>query len=241
MRKLAIIIGANGDLGREYLKYFSGTSSYESVGFSRRETEDKIKNVRYLYCDLLDSEKLEKEVKQLDLEEFSEIALIHPVGKFAFEEYDEEFNEKIYDSNVLTFTNIASVLSEVAEINRKLIFCCFGSVSDKYNIPYWRSYTQSKKKLKEIVIELSENKNTRGVFVNTSTVASENKNQIRPFADNKYCLKPKKIVSSSINKIAFGESQFTELDIFEENPNFNKEYYSDHEAIYTKWQKEMGR
>lgn len=32
----------------------------------------------------------------------------------------------------------------------------------------------------------------------------------------------------------------TELDVFESDPNFEENYYRDHEALYKKWKSEMG-
>ena len=49
------------------------------------------------------------------------------------------------------------------------------------------------------------------------------------------------IVSKSISEIISGKSQFIELDVFEPLPSFKDNYYLDHEAIYNKWKKEMGK
>jgi len=241
MKKIVIVSGASGSLGEEYLKYFSNKQKFKVLGLSRSKPKKKIKNVEYLYCDLLNSTKVQNEISLIDFEQFSEIIFIHPVGKFSFEDKNNgnSLNNKIYDSNVLTFINVANILSKFIEKNKKIIFCCFGSVSDKYKVPYWKSYTQSKQELRKIVRKLSENKNIRGVFVNVSTVFTGNENKLRPFADTKYWLKPKKIVSKSIPEIISGKSQFIELDVFEPHPNFKEDYYLDHEAIYNKWKKEM--
>jgi NADP-dependent 3-hydroxy acid dehydrogenase YdfG len=243
MKKIVIVSGASGSLGEEYLKYFSNKPRFKLIGLSRREPKKKIENVEYLYCDLLNSTKLQNEINKIDFEQFSEIIFIHPVGKFAFEDRNNgnKLDKQIYDSNVLTFVNVANILTKLIEKNKKIIFCCFGSVSDKYDVPYWKSYTQSKKELRKIVKKLSENENIRGVFVNVSTVSTGNENKLRPFADKKYWLKPKKIVSKSISDISSGKSQFIELDVFEPLSSFKDNYYLDHEAIYKKWKKEMGK
>ncbi|PCI25094.1 hypothetical protein COB57_02650 [Candidatus Peregrinibacteria bacterium] len=243
MKKIVIISGASGSLGEGYLKHFSNELNFTSIGLARTETKNKINNVEYIYCDLLDEINVKNKINKINFEQYSEIIFIHPVGKFKFE-YKNNLNEidtQIYNSNVMTFINISNILSPLAE-RKKITFCCFGSVSDKYDVPYWRSYTQSKKELKRRIQEASENNNNiRGVFINVSTVTTGNENKLRPFANKKYWLKPEKIVKMSLSEIISGKSQFIELDIFEPCPHFQDTYYLDHEAIYSKWEKEMGR
>jgi len=242
MKKLIIVSGANGSLGEEYLKNFSNKSKFFSVGLSRRKPKKTIKNVEYFFSDLLDLKKLEKEIKQINFEQASEIIFIHPVGEFKFEDNSgKQLDKQVYDSNVLTFINVANILLKYLEKDKKLIFCCFGSVSDKFDVPYWKSYTQSKKELKKIVKKLSQSKNIRGVFVNVSTIFTGNENKLRPFADKTYWLKPRKIVEESIKEIIFGKSGFIEIDVFEPDPDFKNDYYLDHGSIYKKWKKEMGK
>ncbi|OIO42985.1 hypothetical protein AUJ64_03370 [Candidatus Pacearchaeota archaeon CG1_02_39_14] len=243
MKKIIIVSGAAGSLGEEYLKYFSEREGFHLVGLSRREPAKKVKNVEYVYLDLLHSNELDKKMSKLNLKEFAEIIFIHLVGKFKFEDKEgsKRLDKKIYDSNVTTFVNMANIFSKLVERNKKVVFCCFGSVSDKFDIPYWKSYTQSKKELRRIVKDLSKNKNIRSVFVNVSTVLTDNENKLRPFADKTYWLNPKKVVQKSIREIIFGKSQFIELDVFEPHPRFKQDYYLNHKALYDKWKREMSR
>ncbi|MFA6099905.1 MAG: hypothetical protein WC750_03435 [Patescibacteria group bacterium] len=244
MKRIVIVSGANGSLGEKYLKYFAKKSAFYCVGLSRTNPKHPIKKVKYILSNLLDAKKLESEMNQIDFEKFSEIILIHPVGKFKFEGKKITRigkDKQIYDSNVTTFINLANILSKRITKNKKIVFCCFGSVSDKFNVPYWTTYTKSKLRLKEILKTLSKHKNIRSVFINVSSVATGNEEKLRPFADKAHWLKPEKIVSKSAPEILLGKLQFVELDIIEPNPSFKDNYYLDHAAIYEKWKREMGK
>ncbi len=247
MTKLAIITGANGALGKEYLKYFSDKKNYSVIGWSKNEPKNKIKNITYLTGDLLDKTRIKYEMSKIELKNFSKIIFIHPVGKFRFElkntkdENKEEINSEIFRSNVMTFLNTADTILKSANKKTKLMFCAFGSISDKYKIPFWKSYSSSKKELKKLIKNLSYDNAIRGVFVNISSTLTHNEKNLRPFADTTYWLKPHEIVDKTIQEIIYGKLPFIELEIFKSKPGFDKSYYLDYKSIYQKWKKEMGK
>lgn len=63
---------------------------------------------------------------------------------------------------------------------------------------------------------------------------------LRPEADKTYWLKPQEIVDPSLVELSQLHSSYEEIDIIKNNPNFNDNYYIDHDALLKKWQKEMG-
>ncbi|MEA1937533.1 MAG: hypothetical protein U9N14_00315 [Pseudomonadota bacterium] len=239
-RKLVIVTGANGTLGEAYLKRFAKNPDYRTVGLLRRPSDSPIANVDYIHTDLLDLIGIETELKKIHPNLYSEIVLIHPVGGFKFEsETGLQLDKKIFLSNYMTFINIAKSLSRHAP-DKKFVFCCFGSVSDKYDIPWWQSYTHSKNVLRKAMSGLANrNPNIRSVFVNVSTVETGNESKLRPFADKTYWLQSDKIVDASIKEIICGTHTFVEMDVFEPAPDFDKNYYSDPKKIRKKWNKEM--
>jgi len=182
------------------------------------------------------------EIEKIDIKQYTTIILIHPVGKFIFEEIlPIGINKEVYDSNVATFTNTSDSIQQFVSKKQEIVYCCFGSTSDKYNVPYWKSYSQSKKALKSILKNLTTRKNTRAVFINVSTVDTGNENKLRPNADKTYWLSTQSIVDRSIKAITKGKQKFQEINIHEPNPNFKPTYYKDHEEILRKWKREMKR
>ncbi len=76
-------------------------------------------------------------------------------------------------------------------------------------------------------------------MINVSTVNTGNENILRPHADKTYWLHPEEIVSQTLPELV-NISSYKEIDLFKEKPDFNENYYLDHEAILKKWEKEMG-
>lgn len=245
-KKLAIISGATGSLGQAYLQILS-KRGIKCIGLSRKKPKKKRKSVTYLHSDLLDKFETKKALGGINIEEYGEVIVIHTVGKFKFEENKKPeldingdgIDDFVFDSNIKTFENILNFLLKKIDKKSKLTLCAFGSVSDKYEVPFWKSYTKSKNVLREIIKKYSNNQNMRGVFVNVSTVDTKNENLLRPSASKKYWLTSEKIVQRTKKEIFNGKRKFIELDIFKPNPDFKKDYYLNHEEIFKKWKKEM--
>lgn len=243
---LAIVTGANGALGKAYLQQLSTLPHVRSVGLAREQKEE-IPGVEYRHgVDLLQEHQVREAIYSLQCELAQTILLIHPVGKFKFEmQPPQEIDPEVLLSNMGTMVN--TIKAVVSRMRSNLIVCAFGSVSDKYNVPFWRSYTGAKNRMRESLQSLSRmlsisNRNVRSVMVNVSTTDTGNEKLLRPNADRTFWLKPEKIVQESL-PILLVESapQYQEIDVFEAKPGFNPEhYYSNHQEVLSAWEKQMG-
>ncbi len=247
-KSLVIVSGASGKLGEIYLRSFSRQNFYKCIGISRRNPEKKLRDVSYLKIDLLNREQTKKKIKNLKIECYEKIWIIHCIGKFKFEinrkpEFDKNkdgIDDIIFDSNIKTFLNLFSSIKENISKNTNLEIIAFGSVSDKYNVPFWESYTQSKNILREILKKISLKEKIKCNFVNVSTTNTGNENLLRPFGDKKYWLSPREIVEESLKKISENKRRFFEFNIIKNNPSFKRNYYKSPNKILAKWLKEMG-
>jgi protoporphyrinogen oxidase len=75
--------------------------------------------------------------------------------------------------------------------------------------------------------------------VDVSTVDTGNENDLRPHADKTYWLQPEEIVVKALPEL-MTLSTYKEIDVVKQKPDFNPDYYLDHEAILKKWKQEMG-
>lgn len=260
--KLAIVTGANGALGRAYLNRLINTSCVNSincVGISRTNVREKIPGVTYIEStDLLDRENVRKKIdRELPLGNSGEVLFVHPVGRFKFEENQvpevdhdlDGIDDEVYKSNVVTFRNVEDTLLELAKqqgLVTDFLLCGFGSVSDRYKVPYWLSYSRSKDILRQQISGKTRQNGAgptvKGVFVNVSTVDTYNENTIRPYADKTYWLKPDEIVDDSL-QVILGQSRIRnlEMDIFKPMPGFDPEQYYLPDNVLERWMREMGR
>ena len=246
---LAIVTGANGAVGRAYLQELACMPTVRSTGIVRSESNEQIPNVEYFNgIDLLQATDVNRVIQSIFRHEAARVLLIHPVGKFKFEEEPEvDVDPEILLSNTATFGNTIRPILEQINEDASLVMCGFGSVSDKYDVPFWRSYTAAKNELRESLRRLSETLMPKGiqarsVMVNVSTTDTGNENALRPNADKRYWLKPEKIARQSLPVLlSSSDSDYQELDIIEERPDFEPgEYYSDPQSVLKKWKREMG-
>lgn len=235
MAKLVIVTGANGALGNSYVNYFSRQPDTRCIAIGRNVPAKQISKAVFLRADLLQKKQIENEINRLSLEGLQEIILIHAVGKFGFDKQGSaRFDPQILESNIDTFKNIANPL--LRKINAslgkkpKVTLCAFGSVSDKYDIPAWRSYSAAKNHLRRYIQKLSSQNRlsniVSGVFVNVSTVHTENEEKLRPFGNKKYWLSPDEIVKQSAESIARSKG-YLEMDLITVRPGFDESYYRD--------------
>jgi len=245
---LAIVTGANGALGKAYLEQFATLPNVRSVGITR-ERKNEIPGVEYRHgVDLLEAHTVREAIYSLGCEYARRILLIHPVGKFKFEETPpQEIDPEVLLSNMDTMVNsVQTIMHRLREAT--LTVCCFGSVSDKYDVPFWRSYTSAKNEVRSSLRTLSSlfpgkatSRKVRSIMVNVSTTATGNENLLRPNADTSYWLQPKKIVEQSLPLLmAETGGGYQEIDVIEEKPGFDPaEYYGNPDRILEKWTREM--
>lgn len=237
-KTLVLVAGASGSLGRSYINNLR-IDNVEIYGISRKKI---LADFPCLYADLLDKNKLTDQLNTIPFTEYSTVVYIHTVGKFKFEISGggKDIDQDVYESNVTTFENIKNILLKKIPHKTNIVFCCFGSISDRYHVPYWKSYTQAKNQLRAVMKNVSTLSHVRSVFINVSTVDTGNENKLRPYAEKSFWLAPDKIVRESMETILFGTQDYAEFDIFEPHPDFSKKYYSDHQAILKKWTTELG-
>jgi len=63
---------------------------------------------------------------------------------------------------------------------------------------------------------------------------------LRPYADRNYWLTPKEILDSSIGIIKNGRRNYTEINIYKNNPNFDITWYTNHDNVLDRWKRQMG-
>ncbi|MBT3406876.1 SDR family NAD(P)-dependent oxidoreductase [Candidatus Woesearchaeota archaeon] len=233
--QLVVISGVTGSLGQAYATHYHAQDC-KVVGLSRQPASQKLESVDHLVADLLDKKTTTETINRISLENITNILVIHPVGRFIFENEFREIDPKIYASNVETFKNVARPLIR-SQIPATLVG--FGSISDKYNIPFWGSYSRSKRALREYMQTLAyNNDNIRSVFLNLSSVKTLNESRLRPFADTSYWLTPEEIIERSVHELTF-RGKWKEVDIFNLSPDFSPEIYTDHQRLKERWLKEM--
>lgn len=249
-KRLVIISGATGSLGREYLKHYSKEPGIICYGLTRREEKSPINGVRYLMSNLENSVATREQIKKIDLNKIAEVSLIHPVGKFKFEanglpEIDkikDGIDDEVLTSNVDTFHNIVRPLIEQRKtygaFPLKLI--AFGSLSDNYHVPWWNSYTKSKLILRQEMMELSKRiPLVKSVFVNLCSVKTSNESKTRPYADTRYWLSTQEVVAKSVQTIANTQQPYSEIDLFNPSPEYYNDYYKNFDKLRNKWLREM--
>jgi len=239
---LFLITGASGKLGLAFIEKLKEQGA-KIVGISRKEI--LIEGVETFKADLLREEEVNDTLKLIDLRSYQDIYLIHAVGKFKFEKDRQNIvdanqdgvDDEVYATNVITLKNILKTLLS-QKYSTKIKVCTFASISDKYNIPFWRSYTMSKNVMRGYLKELCKEGYIQALVVNVSTVDTGNENNLRPRADKTYWLDTVEIVATALPEL-YTLSGYKEIDVIKERPGFSKDYYLDHEAILKKWENEM--
>ncbi len=245
---LAIVTGTNGAVGQAYAEELS-RQSIRTIGIVRTLPKTKISSVEYYDdVDLLDGEKVRRTIESIGCSDALRLLLVHPVGKFKFENQPTDtIDQEVLLSNYATLEHVLYPLLENVRQQARITVCGFGSVSDKYDVPFWRSYTAAKNKLRTLLQELSRklmstDVHMRSVMVNVSTTDTGNENILRPNADTSHWLKPAKIVEQSLPVLLGNDPSFyQEIDVIEPVTGFSpEEYYKNPQEVLAKWRKEMG-
>lgn len=249
---LVLISGAGGSLGYAGVQAASQLLNTQVIAISRKKIQLKDKKIKNWEVDLLDERSTAKKIEKEDFQRFSRIIFIHAVGKFKFEEtgkpvldHDSDgIDDDVFDSNVKTFQNVvAPLLHEVKKIAQHppVTLCAFGSISDRYNVPYWQSYSKSKNQLRQYMRKLTEKGKINALFVNVSTTKTDRERNLRPRANQAYWLKPTEIVEQLFFAIWPLNVKWKEIGIYKPCPHYTPDYFTNHQAILKKWKKEMGK
>ncbi len=252
MKRLVIVAGASGSLGRAYLDHYASASDTKRIAIARAALPKEAAE-ETLTLDLLNATSTREAVQSLDLSDVSEVQYIHPVGKFKFEESgtpeidadNDGIDDEVFASNITTFENVIEPLTErmrEEKLRMSLTVCAFGSISDRHVVKYWQSYSRSKIILRDLLHRLSEQEDLKikGVFVEVSTTDTEKERELRPFAETEYWLPAKEIVERSFPEFE-AKGRWRDVHIFKPVPGFEHEYFKNLPAVQEKWGREMGK
>jgi NADP-dependent 3-hydroxy acid dehydrogenase YdfG len=255
-KKLVIVSGASGSLGRAYIENLRERLNVECVGIVRSGAKSSEYNTRVIHVDLLDESEVVSSMNGIDFTHASEVIFIHPVGKFKFEkngkpdsDVDHDgIDDDVYRSNVDTFRAIVhpllKKLHQQALLSNPipLKLCAFGSISDRYHVPYWQSYSKSKDILRQLMFSLVKQApvgSISGMVVNLSSVDTHNERDLRPSADKAYWLSCHEIAEKTVPVLLDEPFSWKEFDVFKPKPAFDPSYYRDHQRILKKWIQEI--
>jgi hypothetical protein len=238
-----IITGAQGDLGQEFIKILKEYIPSNNIfGIHRRPlTEDEEKGIKYLQVDILDQERLLDEIKQLDLQGHNKIVLIHAMGKFKLE-MDRDINNSAVDPDVLTsnYQSAQNIIDVFMKISfSSILFIAFSSIVEKYKFPYFYSYDEAKRRLKNFLISKSS-ESFESIVFNISTLNTAQERKLRPFAeDMQYWLNSEELVKYCFKYILeITNMNYAEVNIYIDRKDFNeKNFVSDHK---NRWLRETG-
>lgn len=240
MKTLFIIAGSNGAIGKAYLDHLTSEGN-RCIAIARGKHLYSWPNTTTLSGDLLDRRRSEEIINSIDLTGIDHVVLIHTVGKFNFELSLGSDSKDVWESNVVTFQNLADpLLLRTRELGISVKFVALGSPSDPYHVPFWQLFTEAKDAVRAAIKRHALNHSkVQGLVVNISSTKTANEEKLRPFADTSSWLTPEEVVQNSIKDISKSDGPlYQEIQVIKPNPNFNN-YYADTDAIYKKWMYEM--
>ncbi len=246
--RLIILAGANSIIGQSYCYRFFSLENTKTIQISR--SIDKLeKEVERVQLDLLDKKETARFVSSIPLENVTQIYYLHLAGKFKFEEKKEHtryLDMDVFNTNYTTFINAYHALSTSTMEKRvkgdvHLHLYGFGSVSDEFEVPYWKSYTQTKNLLRRFIeVACINEKNFSGAFFSMSSVNTPKERKLRPNADRRFWLSSSEVVDYTWRKILEHEKGFNDYRIIKSNPNYDYTFFKP-KKVYTRWMKEMGK
>lgn len=249
---LAIVTGANSSLGGAYLKGLSRQEGVRPVGVSRSKVNEYALGLPYVEgVDLLRDGDIERVIEETRIKEMSRVLLVHSVGKFKFEDTPPPLgviDDEVLRTNLESLERTINAIAQNIRADAQLTVCGFGSISDAHDVPFWRSYTGAKNKVRGFLRHLRTKFEPTGtlassVMVNVGSTDTGNERCLRPNADKSYWLHPEKIVDTSLPYLLNEAAPpYVELDVFEAKPGFDPAaYYGNHAALLEKWKRETGQ
>jgi hypothetical protein len=250
MKRLVFVLGATSEIGLEYLNYFSKEDHV--IAISRRGVLEN-KNITSLICDLTNRDLTKEVISNIDISKYSNISVLHFIGSDVFENKSypkltgiTTINSLVYNTCVNSFKYPLEIIIDLIKKQRNigkninLSLLMLGAISDRYEIPFFISFRESKNIIRSYISNLSNGSTwIKGFVLNVSTVNTKLTRNYRPYADKAYWLVPKDVLNGSIDKILNQKNKFEEIDIYKFDPNFENDYYSNNDKIYKKWIKEM--
>jgi len=254
---LAIVTGINGAVGMGYAKAMIERGDSRVVGIGRREAHIDSKDFENIsQVDLLDEENTRNAVEGIRHGAHKRVVLIHPIGKFKWEEEPpkgDEIDQEVFASNVTTFTNVLDpVLAMVRRMqNASLGLVMFGSVADKWNLPFIQSYTRSNNALRKVLEDtIRGNPDLRitATSLDLGTIDVGSERNLRPYADRKFWLTVEDLVAKSMpfilpdnEDVEQDSGVLRRVEIFKPKPGFDpSRYYPNHGLVQRVLHEEMG-
>jgi len=244
-KKLVLIAGASAGIGRAYFDHYIRQKNIICYGIGRKSSN----NTHHIKADLLDKEHAESVAKNLNPENVSSILYMHLIGLDKFEpegipEIDEDkdgIDDRVLASNFETFKNLAvPLIAKAQEYNKRIHIVNVGSISDIYKVMFWQSFSRAKDEIRRFMKE--QPPELFSTFLNVSSVATDFEKYGRPYADTRYWLRPEELVSRSLSIIERDTtaSRYIEVDIFNPDPNFRSDYFTNLPELLKKWKHDMG-
>ncbi|MDO8481059.1 MAG: hypothetical protein Q7S65_04555 [Nanoarchaeota archaeon] len=241
--KQAIVTGCTSEFGEAYVNVLE-SAGYPVVGISRSAHESG--NHEHVSLDLSDSQATARFVHKRDLAGLEHLVLVHGVGSFVFEEHPGPMDLEAYTSNYLTFMHLAEPLRYrvMHETRAQLTVVSFGSVSDRYEVPFWQTYSRCNRQRKEKLRDWAVQSHGRisAVFITLATIDTRCQREMRPHADRAYWASPQSVAEKTLPAILSPSGYWAELAPFAPPPErLTDAYYANLPAIRDKWMREMGR
>lgn len=245
--RLVLVSGARSGIGKAFLDNYDSMPNTRCIGISRND------DTRYLQLDLLNEIAVSVAVDSLNLDGIEKIIFIHAVGIDKFEpkgvpHIDNDgdgIDDEVYNSNVITFLNLANPLIEkTTRLKIPMTIGNIGSISDVYEVPFWQSFSRSKNRVRQYIKSIN-NPLVKGVFLNVgSTIYDEGiSKRGRILADTTYWQTTGELVKKStpcIDEAIDSSAMFIEFDFYKHNPHFRSDYFTNLPKLYLTWQRDMG-
>lgn len=245
-KKLVIISGATRGIGKAFADYYKSQKNTEVIGIGHSNQP----NITQL--DLLEENAVNRFVNELNLNQIKYVVYMHAVGIDKFEpdakphiDFDDDgIDDEVYSSNVTAFLNLAEPLIEkIKQTKTPMTICNIGSISDIYEVPFWKSFSKSKNIVRRYLKSITT-ENVKSIILNiSSTLDEDNRKYGRINADTTYWQTAKELVDKSIDSLEGMkniDSSYAEFDFYKHNPNFKQDYFTNLPKLFALWQKDMG-
>jgi len=244
-KKLVLVSGASRGIGKAFLERYKTVEDVVALGMNRTGSAGQ-------KLDLMNVDATKRFVEGFDLDEISSIVYIHGIGVDKFEpegipHIDEDgdgIDDEVFSSNYTTFMNVVEPL--VDRVNSEgipLTLCAIGSISDVFEIPYWRSFRTVKNMVRRYCKSVSHDL-VRSIFLNVSSTLDDSRRVYgRVHADTTYWQTAHELVVKSfdtVDRFQGGDCSYAEFDFFKADPNFRADHFTDLDRLYRVWQRDLG-
>jgi len=253
---LVIVAGAAGEIGTEFCRRII-SKKIDCVAILRnKKIAIESPFLSQVTCDLTNEKEIETVFAQVDFGKYQKVVFLHTIGVDKFESRGypnikpmDTIPYDVYDSNVNTFKYLLKYcIRKIHELNlqrkSKLKFkiAIIAGSGDRYAPFVIESFCEAKFILRQYIHSYIKiyPKWISGLSINVTSTITQSALKVRPYANTKYWLTPKEVVSKSINLLTESFSRYKEVDIIKNHPKFVEGYYENNDLLYEKWSKETG-